>query len=265
MSFNFSPKIVTDGLVLYMDAANNSSYISGSTIWYDLSKNNNTGTLVNNPTFSSTNKGNINFDGTDDYVNFGNILNNVFAGTDISYSIDVWFKLPSTLSLNSSYTLVSKYGDSNLSENNRQMLLQVRNLTEWGGTRISFLPSNTLTSPIIARGYRGNSLLSAGIWYNCVMTFNTTIDTNDGLDRVKIYLNTSLETIDLWFNNGTLSDVFPQGNARTSLGAIIGENVLNTPIQLLNGGISNIRIYNRELTSQEVQQNYNTLKTRFGL
>jgi hypothetical protein len=38
MAFNYSPKIVTDGLVLYLDAANSKSYVSGSTTWNDISR-----------------------------------------------------------------------------------------------------------------------------------------------------------------------------------------------------------------------------------
>ena len=66
--------IVTNGLVLYLDAANYQSYISGSTTWYDLSGNNNSGSLVNGPTYSSTNAGSIVFDGTNDYVGLPNGL-----------------------------------------------------------------------------------------------------------------------------------------------------------------------------------------------
>ena len=71
MSFHFSPRIVTDGLVLYLDAANTISYPGSGTVWTDLSKGINNGTLTNGPTFNSSNGGNILFDGTDDYVNIG--------------------------------------------------------------------------------------------------------------------------------------------------------------------------------------------------
>ena len=54
MAFRYSPKIVTDGLVLYLDAANPKSYVSGSTLWNDLTINSNNGVLTNGPTFSSS-------------------------------------------------------------------------------------------------------------------------------------------------------------------------------------------------------------------
>lgn len=68
MATFYSPRIVTDGLVLHLDAANNRSFVSGSNTWFDLSRNNNSGSLVNGPTYNSSNGGSILFDGGDDYV-----------------------------------------------------------------------------------------------------------------------------------------------------------------------------------------------------
>lgn len=62
------PNIVTDGLVLYLDAANTKSYVSGSTTWNDLSGNGNDGELINGPTFDPENNGSIVFDGVNDYI-----------------------------------------------------------------------------------------------------------------------------------------------------------------------------------------------------
>ena len=69
MAFNYSPKIVTDGLVFAVDAANKKSYPGSGTTWTDLAGSND-GTLTNGPTFDSGDGGSIVFDGTDDYVEF---------------------------------------------------------------------------------------------------------------------------------------------------------------------------------------------------
>jgi formylglycine-generating enzyme required for sulfatase activity len=63
-----SSGIVTDGLVLWLDAGTKPSYPGSGTTWIDLSGNNNNGTLVNGPTYSSTNGGVVVFDGVNDYV-----------------------------------------------------------------------------------------------------------------------------------------------------------------------------------------------------
>ena len=63
-------KIVTDGLVLCLDAADRNSYVSGSTTWFDVAGSNN-GTLTNGPTFNSGSGGTIVFDGSNDRVTLG--------------------------------------------------------------------------------------------------------------------------------------------------------------------------------------------------
>ena len=68
MAFSYSPKIVTDGLVLYLDAANPYSYVSGSLNWNDLSRSQISGSLQNSPGYNSGNGGSIVFDGSNDYV-----------------------------------------------------------------------------------------------------------------------------------------------------------------------------------------------------
>jgi hypothetical protein len=92
MAFSYSPKIVTDGLVLYLDAANSYSYVSGSTSWNDISRGGNNGTLVNGPTFNSGSGGSIVFDGVNDYCTFSNLPTGFQAGIT-NYSISIWFKL----------------------------------------------------------------------------------------------------------------------------------------------------------------------------
>lgn len=49
MATLYSPKIVTDGLVMYLDAANPRSYPRSGTAWNDISGNNITGTLTDGP------------------------------------------------------------------------------------------------------------------------------------------------------------------------------------------------------------------------
>ena len=72
MSFKYGNGMVTDGLIFYLDAANPRSFVSGSTSWYDMTRNSNNGTLTNGPTYDSSNGGAVVFDGSNDYINFGN-------------------------------------------------------------------------------------------------------------------------------------------------------------------------------------------------
>ncbi|MFY7884644.1 MAG: hypothetical protein ACOVOV_07360, partial [Dolichospermum sp.] len=81
-----TPTIVTNGLVLNLDAANTKSYVSGSTNWFSLGNPSLSGSLVNGPAFSSENGGSIVFDGVNDYVQIDNpsILQNQ------NFSISTW-------------------------------------------------------------------------------------------------------------------------------------------------------------------------------
>ena len=88
MSFNNGPTVVTNGLVLALDAGDRNSYVSGSTTWFDLTGVNN-GTLTNGPTFNTGSGGSIVFDGVDDYVNLGANSSN-YSRT--SFTIDSWVK-----------------------------------------------------------------------------------------------------------------------------------------------------------------------------
>ena len=81
---------VTSGSILILDAGNTTSYPGSGTSWYDLSGNNNTGTLVNGPTFSSLNGGSIVFDGTNDCVTLA--INSLFNFGTGDFSIFCWIK-----------------------------------------------------------------------------------------------------------------------------------------------------------------------------
>ncbi len=89
MSYYNGPTIVTNGLVLYLDAANNKSYPGSGTSCKDLSGNGYTGTLNLGVSFSTDNRGEFVFDGTDDYISVPSMYN--FATTN-QLTVIVWAK-----------------------------------------------------------------------------------------------------------------------------------------------------------------------------
>ena len=90
MGISGGPDIIQDGLILALDAADRNSYVSGSTIWKDLTGSNVTGSLINGPTFVSDNGGSLDFDGTDDYVELN--TTNILTGTS-AFTIECAFNL----------------------------------------------------------------------------------------------------------------------------------------------------------------------------
>ena len=88
MGLSHSPRIVTDGLVMCLDAGNSRSYPGTGTVWTDLAGN--IGTLTNGPTFNSENGGSVVFDGTNDGVDVSGTES--FNGPlGVSYTLSAWF------------------------------------------------------------------------------------------------------------------------------------------------------------------------------
>jgi len=88
MALAHTAKIVRNGLVLCLDAANSKSYAGSGTTWNDLSGNGNNGTLTNGPAYSSANGGMLTFDGTNDYCQ----LTSSSSLAMNSFSMSCWFK-----------------------------------------------------------------------------------------------------------------------------------------------------------------------------
>lgn len=104
MACNYQNKIVTDGLVLCLDAADKKSYPGSGTVYTDRSGNGNHGTLINGPTFSSTNGGSIVFDGPSDAILLPNI------SPTIGVSFNAWIYIDGN---NSNYgAIFSNWSDS---------------------------------------------------------------------------------------------------------------------------------------------------------
>ena len=89
MATDYNPSIVTDGLVLCLDAANTKSYPGSGTTWTDISGKGYDGTLTNGPTFSSDNLGCIVFDGSNDRVDG---VHNSELNLTQDLTVECWFR-----------------------------------------------------------------------------------------------------------------------------------------------------------------------------
>jgi len=235
MAFNFSPKVVTDGLVLYLDAANSKSIVSGSTTWNDLSRGGNNGTLVNGPTFDSANGGNIVFDGSDDYVITQQNLG--FSG-DINTTISTWI-YPTSVTGEIATTLI---GNSDGTLTGMGICIGINGP---GSVSVEFWTGNGMRTT--------SNVIQINKWYNIVATKSIgTINSTTSL-----YINGISQLFIVTSNN--IPNIT---NYTISIGAIKGTAVTQF---YFTGKIAQTLIYNRALTPQEVLQNYNATKTRFGL
>jgi hypothetical protein len=222
--------IVTDNLVLAVDAGNVVSYESGSTTTYSLTGSLN-GSLINGVGYLPNNGGTWDFDGTDDYLNFSvpSALN--FTSSD-AFSTEAWINWDGGAQPNNAGHIIGKtYG------NYRTFFINSIN-----PGIISFrLGLNTLNCDT-------PSIISANTWYQVVSTFNPSTFTS------KVYVN-GVERA----SNTNVNINWSATNGNFQIGNSPGENYY------FNGKITNGRVYNKTLTPEEVSQNFNAQRQRFGI
>jgi hypothetical protein len=234
MAGTVAPNIVTDGLVLYLDAANPKSYVSGSTTWTDIAAGNN-GTLVNGPTFDSANGGSIVFDGSNDYVDASSYANESTWNSTFpnGLTIDVSFKLQSPFPSTSD-------GRSIITRNSGGDGTNAFNFSVQSNLKHRFWITNT-------PGILSNTTLLTNTIYNTIMCWNRT--------QIIYYINGILDSTTFYSPTPILS-------SQTYL--TIGNWVATSGWQF-PGNIYSLKFYNRALSASEVLQNFNSTKTRFGL
>jgi hypothetical protein len=230
MAFRYSPKIVTDGLVLYLDAANTKSYVSGSTTWNDISRTGINGVLVNGPTYSSTNGGSIVFDGTNDNCPITNQTFNLSTGS--SFTIEIVYK---------------------------------RNSSTPGPARGLYgMGAGGVSNARIYFFFDDNSNGSMAINYYTQSSFDRYIVLSTQL------LDTNFHHAVQVVNKSTLLMTGYFDGVNKGNGSIESSSTSDTTFRIggftsCNATVAFVRIYNRALSSSEVLQNYNATKSRFGL
>jgi len=237
MATKYSPKIITNGLVLSLDAANNKSYPRSGTTWSDLSDNNNNGTLTNGPTFNAGNMGSILFDGTNDYA-YQSLFANAITTT---LTFDVWVKF------------------SDAGSSGRFIMSLGRDTGFNGGIALlAYGFSSASSGQIIFELGSGYGRVSSGIVPTIGIWYNLTV-TTDGTNT-RFYVNSVLA------NTSSQTTGAVESSPGLSIGSYLNSSTPPTPgTYFFNGNISSVKIYNRALSATEVLQNYNATKSRFGL
>ena len=228
MSVEGGPDIVTDGLVLHLDAANNRSFVSGSTTWFDLSGFGNNAVLTNGPTYTGSNNGAIVFDGSNDYAPLATSAS--FPLGTSPGTVSAWAWIPAGFDPGGSYRWIFNYGTHSG--------LQMRALGIAGGKFTFDGYGNRVYSDI--DWYPSNGT----VWYNVVGTFSASL--------VSLYVNGRLSggpSSFAWNTVGGASQI-----ARNSVGS-----------EFWPGRINQVMIYNKALSAKEIRQNYNATKGRYGL
>jgi len=256
MAGNVAPNIVKDGLVSYFDASNSLSYVSGSAVWNNISrgsgsfsisnKTNSTASFQNNPpAIFITQSAGV---GGVEAINISGSL----PFTE-NLSIELWYKTATTGS--GIATQLESPGIIQIGSYNSNASLT---LWDWsagtpGSHRVYTFVNNGATWSHTALS---TTTYSDAIWVNqyhhIVMNFSGSAGK---WNRYNLYIDNVLQStvnFTIPFPSASIS-----GNGTLNLSGASGGNARNS--------YSILKVYNRELTTTEIFQNYNALKGRFGL
>jgi hypothetical protein len=242
--------ITTSGLVLNLDAGNTLSYPGTGTTWTDLSGNLYNGTLVNGTAYTSANNGSLVFDGVNDYVDaIGSVSNFSFIQNTNVFSVNIWFKLGTIngdqIIMGTSITTIEKgFALSyNYANNN------------YGYRNITLGVYNGISDNFVSLGATDDYTISTTGWYNVCYSIDNT-------QKGQFYINGVAVNTTIRNGSKPVTNAKPTGNSTRTLN--VGRGNYSSTIAPLLGNVSNVQIYNKALSSTEVANNFNALKSRYG-
>jgi len=230
--------IVTDGLVLHLDAGRSNSYPGFGTTWYDLSGHGHDGALKNGPVFDTEANGCLLFDYANDYVSTNGMASHPYPH---GITVSIWHNNGGGTG---PYRGVVTNG--NVADRMGGFDLRYGREDYYGG------PNN------------GTSLLwritnASGISSSTRIYSNR----NEWHSYVGVYDNSAVKVFKdgMLFNSinhsaGGQLKIMP---ASTTIGLSPGTG------EYLDGKLAQVTIYNRALTPQEIQQNFNATRGRYGI
>jgi hypothetical protein len=240
MSVHAGPDIVTDGLVLCLDAGNSVSYPGTGTTWFDLSGNGNNFTLINGPSFSSG-EGFLNFDGTNQYA-----------------------QSSSTLNL-SSYNSVTVEACIRVNTTSSPSGMVFEHSSNWNTQSMGFglLPNSSGGTTYVNNSHHTNQQVDSGR-----LDFDGVIGTNIvvfDIIRSKVtdttgklaYINSVLRNITLGSSSTSSHPNFR--NDTLFISSRAGSSVF------ANQRVYFLRVYGKKLNFNEIKQNFNATRGRFGI
>ena len=231
MGLAHSPKIITDNLVLCLDVANTKSYTGSGSTWTDLSGKGNNGT-ISGATYTSGIGGDFDFDGSNDRVTFA-------SGQDVGGEITISFWVYPTLNY-SINTFLSTKGSSTSTG-----YAFVVNSWETGDRKLIFEVANGSSADAVRSA---ENAVDNNQWQNfvvtCVRSTGATVLYKNGSS-----ITTDTLTVTDWGNTGTFE---------------IGKYPPITAYWY-HGKMSIAQVYTKALTAEEVAQNFNALRGRYGI
>jgi hypothetical protein len=245
MSISISGKIVTNGLVIHLDALNPRSYPGSGATWYDLTSYNNTGSLFNNPTIANGYISCSGYDNTERVVI--NDINEIGSTTEY-VTVDMWAKLknpPNTEGVSGMFC-----GFDSAYSIHLRPVDDVLGFTS--GTN-DIYGIDTVTELGLVDNWK----------HYCFVMIDQLHYPSLTLDDQKIYINGQSQALSQQLGT-TGTPYFSFSNPFSSL-SLPGRTYTGGNTLLLNMDIALVKIYNRQLTQAEVTQNFNAHKGRFNI
>lgn len=243
MSTSYSPKIVTNGLTLVLDAANRRSYPGSGTSWNDLSGNTKDGTLTNGPTFDSANGGSIVLDRVNDYIPISNTYTSPSLPTGTSpRTLICCFKTPNNFS-GAPYEHILHYGSPSTD--------QAYGIALFNNGGNYYISNHTWSGT----SYDSSRIIQSNTIYYVTVTYN-----DSSTPRNTFFINDTFGTVA--YGQGKIVDYSINTGTGTELR--IGARI-STPLEYFGGNIYFVMVYNRVLSAQEILQNFNATRSRFGV
>lgn len=231
MGVNYNPKIVTDGLQLYLDAANSKSYPGTGTTWHDLSSLGGNAIAYNSPTYNIN--GYFNSDGTNDYFR---ITRNDLNGGSFSYgeiTCELWY-------------MPSESGDTSPTSNN---IITVERSFEIsvGNNENGYHSLRYASNPWA--WYGPNNVLKTSKW-NMIVFVHKTSGRWLYVNGIQVFYSS---------NSGNIA----AGDSTYPYLTLMGRYSGTT--STAEGNISSVKLYNRGLSINEIKQNFNATRSRYGV
>ena len=256
MGLYHSPRIVTDGLVLCLDAGNTKSYPGTGTTWADLSGRGNNGTLVNGVGYSSANNGLMTFDGVNDYVGLPHtsLLN---LGTE--FTISAFSKNFSESSVSSIFACY----DVTTTRTYTEGFSFYKNASSSYG-----MTTNSLRLQYGKNSWAWNVYASNGLeindndWHHvCVTASNL----NTTSPNIVFYIDGFFVTGTKWTASSTSPIRYANNINAIRIGSVYSATRPSYSETYSNIITAQVSIYNRALTASEIQQNFNATRGRYGI
>lgn len=185
------------------------------------------------------------FSGGDYFLDMGDVMDDVFAGIGNQFTLSAWIK-PDTLMPNS--IIIGKTADVACGEAQRQFFMRI-----FADQNLSFTFYSANTSFNARRVLSTSQLLDTHNWHHVLVMYDGTINSNNGKDRVTMYIKCTEEITTLETATGPLGHI-QTGTSPVGIGNYITSQGGNScdPERAFEGKIDDIRIYNRLLTEDEV-------------